>query len=124
MITREDYFKQAEGKYIAVDYDDTITLYRPYPEKAALNPEAKKYLLKLHEKGYKLVLWTARIGDSYDEAYNRCINEFELPLIKDNEDLIHGKSGKLVASFYIDDKSYINRKVKWKKIYKYIINNI
>ena len=34
-------------KIIAVDYDDTITLYAPYPQKAYLNPKAKKYLNKL-----------------------------------------------------------------------------
>jgi len=124
MIKEADYLSQNNGKYIAVDYDDTITLHRPYPEKAPLNPDAKKYLTLLHEAGYKLVLWTARCGDAYEEAWDRCINEFELPLIKDNEKLIHGESGKLVASFYIDDKSYINRKVNWKKIYTYIINNI
>ena len=37
-------------KIIAVDYDDTITLYAPYPQKAYLNPKAKKYLNKLNEK--------------------------------------------------------------------------
>jgi len=56
MIKEADYLSQNNGKYIAVDYDDTITLHRPYPEKAPLNPDAKKYLTLLHEAGYKLVL--------------------------------------------------------------------
>lgn len=108
---------------IAVDYDDTITLHRPYPERAPLNPKAKKYLDKLHEKGYEIVLWSARHDESNDDAYNRCITEFGLTyLIQDDVTKYkHGKTGKLWADFYIDDHSYINRKVNWKKIYKYII---
>lgn len=123
-VEQVDYHKQYQGKYIAVDYDDTITLPRPYPEKAPLNPQAKKYLTLLHEAGYKLVLWTARCGDAYEEAWDRCINEFGLPLIRDSKELIHGDSGKLVASFYIDDKSCLDSTINWKKIYNYIIKNI
>ena len=45
-----------------------------------------------------------------------------MPYIKkDGPDLIHGGSGKLVARFYIDDRSYPKGKVPWKKIYKYLI---
>lgn len=122
MITREDYSKQAEGKYIAVDYDDTITLYKPYPQKAAVNPEAKKYLDKLNKLGFIIILWTARIGDAYEEAYDRCINEFGLTYIKkDSPTYLHGDSGKLVASYYIDDKASFG-KVNWKKTFKYIIS--
>ena len=48
-------------KIIAVDYDDTITLYAPYPQKAYLNPKAKKYLNKLNEKGLiKFCSWFNR----------------------------------------------------------------
>ena len=120
----EKYKKHLNDKIIAVDFDDTITLYRPYPEKGPLNPEAKKYLTKLHEKGYELVLWSARLPESHAEAYDRCINEFDMPFIKeDSDEYSHGKSGKLVARFYIDDKS-IPGKLNWKKIYKFIIKNI
>ena len=113
----------AEELVIAVDYDDTITLHRPYPQRAPLNPVAKKYLDKLNEAGFKIVLWTARIGDDYEEVYNRCITEFGLTyLLKDDPNRYpHGKTGKLWAKFYIDDHSYINRKVPWRKIYKYLM---
>lgn len=120
----ERYKNQLNQNIIAVDFDDTITKFKPYPEKGPLNPLAKKYLTKLHEKGYVLVLWSARICESYDDAYNRCINEFEMPFIKkDSDEFVHGKSGKLIAKFYIDDKS-IPGKLNWKKIYKFIIKNI
>lgn len=113
-----NYFNQ---KIIAVDFDDTITEHRPYPEKAPLNKTAKKYLDKLNNLGFKLVLWTARKGKDYEEAYDRCINEFGLTyLLKDNETFLHGESGKLIANYYIDDKSSFG-KVNWKKTFKYIL---
>lgn len=124
MSTKEEYFKQLDSKLIAVDYDDTITLYAPYGQLAPLNPEAKKYMDLLHMAGYRLVLWSARVPEKYAEAYKRCIDEFGLfYLEKDGDHLIHGASGKLVASFYIDDKS-IPGKLNWKKIYKFIIKNV
>lgn len=115
------YLGQAKGKIIAVDFDDTITLHAPYPERAELNKKAKKYLDKLHNAGFRLILWTSRLEGDVDEAYQRCIIEFNMPYIELDTDLIHGASGKLLATFYIDDKSYINGKVKWRKIYKYLI---
>jgi len=116
------YGKQCRNSIIAVDYDDTITEYRPYPEKAPLNPKAKKYLDKLHEAGFEIILWSARLEKDYDEAYDRCVNEFGLSYLhKDNPYFVHGSTGKLIASFYIDDHSYINKKVPWRKIYKYLL---
>lgn len=127
MITKElkeQYHKQANSKLIAVDFDNTITLPRPYPERAPLNPKAKKYLDLLNKKGYSLVLWSARLFEDYDEAYDRCINEFGLEyMLKDSDYFLHGQSGKIVTSFYIDDKA-IPGNLNWKKIYKFIIKNI
>ena len=127
MITEEDkikYWKQAKSGLIAVDYDNTITKYKPYPELAPLDEKAKKYLDKLNEKGFKLILWSSRIDEDYELAYNRCINEFNMPyLLKDSDEYVHGKTGKIVASYYIDELSSYG-KVNWKKTYKYIVKNI
>lgn len=127
MVTKElkeKYWNQAHSKLIAVDFDNTITLPCPYPLKAPINPDAKKYLDKLNEKGYRLLLWSARVFEDYDEAYDRCINEFGLTyMLKDTEEFVHGKTGKIVASFYIDDKGLLG-KVNWKKIYKFIVKNV
>jgi len=124
MITEEDkknYWAQAHSRLIAVDYDNTITQYKPYPELAPLDRKAKKYLDKLHQKGFKLILWSSRIDEEYDEAYNRCITEFNMPyMLKDSSEYIHGKTGKIIASYYIDELSSYG-KVNWRKTYKYLI---
>lgn len=116
------YFGQANSKIIGIDFDDTITEHRPYPEVAPLNKTAKKYLDKLNEAGFILVLWTARVGQDYEDALFRCHHEFGMEyILSDNDSLIHGKTGKLVAKFYIDDRSYINNKVPWRKLYKFLM---
>lgn len=120
----ESYVKQLGEKLIAVDFDNTITHICPYPEKGKLNLIAKKYLTKLHNKGYRLVLWSARLSEGYEEAYSRCIFEFDMPFIeRDSETLIHGSTGKLLAAFYIDDKG-IPGKMNWRKIYKHILKTV
>lgn len=107
------------AKTIAIDFDGTITEYSPYPIMGKIREAAKKYIKLLHSKGYKLVLWTARTGVYLHECLNaledaELITYFELPYLA---------SGKISADFYIDDRSVTGR-IKWKKIYKYIIKNI
>lgn len=107
-------------KIVAIDFDDTITIKRPYPEVAPLNKRAKKYITKIHDLGYELVFWSARKGDDHNFAFDRCLYEFELPFIKcDSAEYSRGATGKLEAFFYIDDRSYFGR-IPWFRIYKYL----
>lgn len=120
--TWEQIQNQLKQKIIAVDFDETITNYTPYPIQGTLRKDAEKYLHKLKEKGYRLILWSARFDCNYRKAIELC-NEWGLPIEEDTQDLLHGESGKLVASFYIDDKATLGR-LSWKKVYKYIVKNI
>lgn len=103
---------------IAIDFDGTITEEGTYPIMGKVRNDAIKYINKLHDKGYILVLWTARKGKYFEEAVN-VINEYNLPLILPPDNVY----GKIEAAFYIDDRSLIG-KLNWKTIYKYIIKNI
>ena len=67
-------------------------------------------------------MWSARVGDSFETAKSLC-EKWKLPIEVDSNNLIHGTTGKLVASFYVDDKAVLG-KLKWRKVYKYIIRNI
>ena len=113
---------QLSKKIIAVDFDETITNYAPYPIQGSLRADAKKYLNKLHEKGYILVLWSARIGENYKIALDLC-KKWNLPILEDTDEFLHGDSGKLIANFYIDDKAILG-KLKWRKVYKYIVKHV
>ena len=106
---------------IAVDFDGTITQEGNERTEDQLNPIAKKYLDLLNEKGFKIVLWTARLYDNYLGVLNRCHTEFNMPyILEDSSNLLHGASGKLVAAYYIDDKSNYD-KIDWDKTYNYIL---
>lgn len=116
------YYNIKDRPIIAVDFDDTITEYRPYPEIAPLDKKAKKYLDKLYNKGFRIILWTSRSDKDFDTAYYRCLNEFDLSYIESGKENIRkGETGKLTAQFYIDDRSYVNGKVPWRKIYNFLI---
>lgn len=110
------------NKIIAIDYDGTITDNTPFPNEAKIRPEAVKYIKLLYEKGYKLVLWTARYGD----YYTQCIDSLKLNNLYNYFDFNYskcGETGKLIADFYIDDRSWIID-IDWQCIYTYIINKL
>lgn len=106
---------------IAVDYDNTITEYRPFPIKAPISYQAYIYLLKLHDKGYTLVLNTARKEPYYSEAVDE-LKKAGLYWIFSKE-YEQGAKGKIQADFYIDDRAQIN-KFSWRKTYKYIVKHV
>lgn len=114
------------SKVIAIDFDETITDNTPYPVTGMVRAEAKEYITKLYDKGYVLVLWTCRSGKHLTDAIN-VLSENDL---LDKFTLINGDtmvrqipSRKIVADFYIDDRSCLGE-INWKDIYEYIIENI
>ena len=107
-------------KIVAIDYDDTLTEYRPFPETAPFREEVFEYIPLLAEK-YTLVLWTAREGVYYDECVKRLEEVGLLDYIQlDNDKFKHGKTGKIVADYYIDDKALFGI-TDWKEIYEYLM---
>lgn len=104
---------------IAVDYDETITDNTPYPLLGNIRTEARKYIPLLHEKGFKLVLWTARKAPYHLDCINK-LKEENLLQYFDLDYNDKGASGKLIADFYIDDRSSIGE-INWAKIYNYLL---
>lgn len=112
------------NRLIAIDFDETITDNTPYPITGKIRPEAITYIKRLHNDGYTLALWTCRYGRYLEEA---------LDLLKDsnllqyftyiNDDGMDRPCRKIVADFYIDDRSTFGE-VNWEKIYEYIINKL
>jgi len=114
---------KSNSKLIAIDFDDTITNFAPYPHTGTLNKKAEKYIRLLVENGYTLILWTARTGENYKEAC-KLIEEWNLPIkLDDKSKYEHGTTGKISVDFFIDDRSFTG-KINWRKLYKYILNNV
>jgi len=114
-----------EGKtVIAVDFDGTITNERDISEVMTLKVGAKEVLTKWHEKGYKLILWTARSGKAFDDAIefldgNDMLHLFsalndQLPEI--NKRFYPDVSRKVGADYYIDDR-HLGVKIDWRAFY-------
>ena len=102
---------------IAIDFDGTI-VRNEFPLIGKEFPYAIETIKNLKEMGYKIILWTCRTGEAFDEAkdwldqrglsfdaYNEHIdNEFKL------------KGKKIFADVYIDDRSFPPFDGDWTKV--------
>lgn len=107
--------KKKDTYVIAVDFDGTLCEYA-FPEIGKQNDNHKKImeiLINLRNKGHKLILWTCR-GDNVEfpcltDALNWCKSKgLEFDAVNENvigTRKISGPSPKVVADFYLDDKS-------------------
>jgi len=93
---------------ICIDFDNTITTLSGYPITGELRDGCKDELLLLKRKGYRLVLYTSRVGSDFKEAVEFC-KQHELPF----DDYV---SNKPLAKYYIDDKAI--KFNEWKDIHK------
>jgi len=110
-----------EGKLIiGVDFDGNITTEPDMGKRLVLQPNCKDVLKSWHNKGYKLILWTCRTGDSLGEAidflmesgiaYVFCqLNEQYHEVI---EKYYPDVARKLGADIYFDDKNAMTS-VNW-----------
>lgn len=102
---------------VAVDFDGTLTI-----DGVTLCKGAKKYIVKIHNLGVNLILWTCRCDDRYDYAKQK-IKEWSLP-IDFIEDYELDKPRKLHAIYTIDDRSVPGGKINWYRTYRYIKKEI
>ena len=96
-------------KTIAVDFDGTITKYSPYPVMGDIRSQIKPFLQKLHDNGYKLILYTCRTGKYYNEALV-ALQQHGLYDLFDwdvGNRKVSKECGKLEASFYLDDRALL-----------------
>ena len=100
-------------KIIAVDFDGTL-VEDNYPEIGKINEEMFDLMIKMREKGVKLVLWTSRNllkgRDLLEEAVEFCKdNGLEFDAINENIEEVQELTGedtrKVYADVYLDDKS-------------------
>lgn len=111
------------SKVIAIDFDETITDNTPYPITGKIREEAKLYIPKLYNLGYTLILWTCRVDKDLKEAINYLEDNNLLQYFKYiNDDGLGRNCKKIVADFYIDDRSCIGE-INWDEIFRYITHN-
>lgn len=93
---------------VAVDFDGTI-VENDYPRIGKPMLFAFETLKAMHEKGFRLILWTVRTGKELNEAVEFCRqNGVEFYAVNRNypEEEIDGEvSRKIEADIFIDDRN-------------------
>lgn len=110
---------------IAVDFDGTIVEHK-YPKIGKEYPFAIDTLKKLAMCGNRIILWTSREGKLLDEAVEFCKKE-GLEFYAVNSEYPDkgwdGKTRKIVADVYIDDRS-LGGIPDWPTIYEMISQHL
>lgn len=114
----------SENLIIAVDFDGTI-VEDAYPKIGKPMMFAFETLIKLQEKGHRLILWTYRNGERLDEAVTFCeengIHFYSVNSSFPEEDYNESMSRKIHADLFIDDRN-IGGFFGWGEIYQLLTN--
>lgn len=111
-------------KILAIDFDGTI-VEDAYPKIGKPRLFAFETLLKLQEKGHRLILWTYRSGRKLQESVAFCkengIEFYAVNKSYPEEILDDSISRKIHADIFIDDRNF-GELPDWGKIYRDVLN--
>ena len=96
-------------KILAVDFDGTLVQDK-FPLIGEKNDAVFAQVKAIQDKGWKIVLWTCRVGKQLHEATRYCLAEglfFDAvnENIQEVQDLFEGDTRKVYADKYLDDKN-------------------
>ena len=113
----------SETLTIAVDFDGTI-VNDEYPEIGKAKLFAFDTLLKLQEKGHRLILWTYRNGTTLEKAIQFCKDKgvvfYAVNKSFPEEEFDPNFSRKINADIFIDDRN-VGGLMGWGEIYQKLI---
>jgi len=113
----------SETLTIAIDFDGTI-VEDEYPEIGKAKLFAFETLLKLQEKGHRLILWTYRNGKTLEKAIQYCKEKGVVFYAINNsfpeEEFDPNFSRKINADIFIDDRN-VGGLIGWGEIYQKLI---
>jgi HK97 family phage prohead protease len=100
----------------AVDFDGTL-VENIFPKIGAIRRHVFDFIKEKQAAGNTIILWTCREGEMLNEAVAFCkSNGLTFDLINENTDAVKktykGDSRKVIADYYIDDKSLLIPKKK------------
>ena len=108
---------------IAIDFDGTI-VEDEYPKIGKPKLFAFDTLLKLQEKGHRLILWTYRNGKTLEQAIQFCkengVNFYAVNKSFPEEEFDPNFSRKINADIFIDDRNF-GGLIGWGEIYQKLI---
>ena len=121
--------KEHGGKLVvAVDFDGTLVKHE-WPEIGPMMKNADVVMRRLYYAGHKLIIWTARSGDSAVNAAKAWLHEKGIPYHGFNElpepqRSMYGplRGAKLHADCFIDDHSLHGLPEDWEEIYDLLVS--
>lgn len=104
-----DYGDNSKEKILAVDFDGTLC-ESSFPKIGKPNMKSIQYVLNKKKNGWKIILWTCRVGEKLEEAIKWSKEMgIEYDAINENLDSVlnmyGGDSRKITATEYLDDLS-------------------
>ena len=113
----------SETLTIAIDFDGTI-VEDEYPSIGKPKLFAFETLLKLQEKGHRLILWTYRNGVTLEKAIQFCKEKgvifYAINKSFPEEEFDPNFSRKINADIFIDDRNF-GGLIGWGEIYQKLI---
>lgn len=110
---------------LAIDFDGTI-VENKYPSIGKPKLFAFETLKKLQKKGFVLILWTYRDGESLKEAVDFCkkkgVEFYAVNKSYPEEEYTNSMSRKINADIFIDDRN-IGGFLGWGQIYRELIGD-
>ena len=97
--------KYGSLKYVAVDFDNTITEHAEFPNIGNLRYGARDVLLDLKAHGLIIIIWTCRTG-RYQDTLKMWLIDNQIPFDYINENpACPDANQKIFADAYIDDRA-------------------
>lgn len=97
--------KYGSIRYVAVDFDNTITEHAEFPSIGRLRFKAKEVLQDFKDNGLTVIIWSCRTG-KHQEALREWLNANKVPYDYINENPACPEAHeKVFADAYIDDRA-------------------
>lgn len=117
--------KRQDIKVLGIDFDGTI-VEENYPKIGELREDARYYINKLYDEGFKIIINTCRSGRFADDARDFLIkNGIKYHTFNENLPEIlkmyNTDCRKISADLYIDDRNLGGLPDTWEEIYSLII---
>jgi len=115
---------------LAIDFDLTIVYSHPFPKIQGLRSGVKKYINKLYDQGYYIIIWTCRTDNEITNDQTEAIEYLKKNGVMYHEintnhyalkNCFKNDCRKIAADMYIDDKGlWLFGLPRWSILYKLI----
>lgn len=104
-------------KTLGVDFDGTICYSEEFPKVGEPKPNAVRVLRRLHDEGYRIIVWTNRSSIEHQAPMLDFLNSKAIPYDDVNYNHAMGAFPKPYCDIWIDDRNLGGIPDDWELIY-------